>query len=124
VTVVGLFHGASWGLAVSECFGPGLWAGVGRDVNALVIEELDCLGVPERMDALPGVWSADHVDHAVDRDSAVGVGDAGGLAAAAGPVLSEGRDGFRVSWLGDRCGVHACRGVIRPGRPWCGRSVL
>ncbi|CAH0306284.1 hypothetical protein SRABI26_04697 [Arthrobacter sp. Bi26] len=74
-------------------------------MGALVIEELDCLGVPERVDALPGVGFADHVDHAVDRDSAVGVGDAGGLAAAVGAVLGEGRDGFRVGWLGSRCGV-------------------
>jgi hypothetical protein len=56
----GLFYGVSRGLAVSDCFGPGLWAGVGRDVGALVLEELDCLGVPERVDALPGVESADH----------------------------------------------------------------
>ena len=51
----GLFRRESGGLAVSDCFGPGLWTGVGRDVGALVIEELDCLGVPERVDALPGV---------------------------------------------------------------------
>ena len=74
-------------------------------LGALVIEELDCLGVPERVDALPGVGSADHVDHAVDRDSAVGVGDAGALAAALGAALGEDRDGFWVGWLGGRCGV-------------------
>ena len=84
-------------------------------MGALVIEELDRLGVPEHVDGLPGVGSADHVDHAVDRDSAVGVGDAGGLADAAGSVLCEGRDGFRVSWLGDRCGFPC---LSRGDPPW------
>lgn len=62
-------------------------------------------GVPERVDGLPGVGSADHVDHAVDRDSAVGVGGAGGLSDAAGAVPGGGRSGFGVWWLGGRCGV-------------------
>jgi hypothetical protein len=47
-------------------------------VGALDIEELDRFGVPARVDTLPGVGFAGHVVHAVDCDSAVGVGDAAG----------------------------------------------
>ena len=97
-----------------DCFGPGRWAGVGRDVGALVIEELDCLGVPERVDALPGVGSA--IMYPAPRSCLFGCVGTGWPGWWPRVRLCEGRDRFRVWWLGEGCGVPCLSRGDPPGQ--------